>query len=213
LPLSLPTAQPNNDVIFQLRRRGFRCDFPAAARLFAAGQDATCVFLLENGLAKLLTQVPDGRELITSFRGAGTLLGVGSAVLARPHAVSAIAVCGLGAVVIRADLFLSTCAEYPEVSKFVRRQQSEESLDQFDRLREIALLPARERVLALFRRIATVRRDRLHVAAVPAILYQDLAAAVGITPTHFSRVVKELEQEGVIERTTNSRFLVKTSAI
>lgn len=160
---------------------------------------------------KLLAEGPDGRELIACFRSAGCLLGVASVVLARPHAASAIAVCRLGAIVIRADLFLSLCAEHGKVSEFVRMQQSEDAYEQFETLCGIALLPARSRLLALLGKIVKVPRDRLQVL-LPPILHQDLAAAVGITPTHLSRVLKQLEHEGVLERTA-SKLLIKTAAI
>jgi len=67
----------------------FSAIYPKAATLFVEGEAPRGVFILCSGKAKLTTSSSEGKTLILRVAGPGEVLGISSAILGQPYAVSA----------------------------------------------------------------------------------------------------------------------------
>ena len=73
--------------------------YPTGSILFRQGEPVRAAFHVMSGAVKTVRQEAD-RDVITSLRLPGWLLGAASAILRRPHAVTAVALveCDLRAI-------------------------------------------------------------------------------------------------------------------
>ena len=79
--------------------------YPTRVELFRQGEPPESVFLLEQGLIKLMRVESGGTEIIVGMRSAGWFLGAASVILDRPYLVSAVTVTDAQVSRIGADAF------------------------------------------------------------------------------------------------------------
>jgi CRP/FNR family transcriptional regulator len=171
--------------------------------LFHQGESPSYVFLVEHGLVKLVRVSEDGQESILGIRGRGVILGAESAIVQRPHPVSAITltVCHLWRVPL--NLFLALARTDLAVSWHLHLTQSDEVYDQAGQLAGLRSLSARQRVEQLLRQLISAEpgfSGNVPIEFQLPLKYREVAQLVGITPEHLSRVFKQMEREGKLLR-------------
>ncbi len=181
--------------------------------LFKQGATARDVYLLEQGLVKVIFLDPGGEEVIIELCSAsGTLIGGSCAVIGR-HAVSA-------AVVTRntrmrrvaASSFIELIRQNAEMSWQLHKLHCAQHLDLLDRAAELGYLSVRERVEQLLWKLASA----CELVATPKGLrmqlplkYRELAQLITVSPEHLCRVLGVIEKEGLIRREKGWLYLVE----
>jgi CRP-like cAMP-binding protein len=145
----------------------------------------------------------NGRELILSLKFPGSLLGAAAAIHVKPHPFSAVAVTSCKLTRLSAETFLDLVAADTQLASSLHEMLSAEILDQTARLSQIACLPARHRLEQLLWQLASERSvdgGKPEPKFQLPLRYWEAAQLLAITPPYLSRLLAELEQEGVIGR-------------
>jgi CRP-like cAMP-binding protein len=145
----------------------------------------------------------NGREFILSLKFSGSLVGAAAAIHDQPHPFSAVTVTSCRLARLPAARFLRLVASDSRLAAGLHEILSAEILDQTAQISQIACQPARHRLEQLLRQLATEqgadRAKRALKFQLP-IRYWEMAQLLAITPTYLSRLLAELEQEGIISR-------------
>lgn len=181
--------------------------------LFKQGASARDVYLLEQGLVKVIFLDPGGEEVIIELSSAaGSLIGASCAVLGK-HAVSA-------AVVTRntrmrrvaASSFVELIRQNVEMSWQLHKLHCAHHLELLDRAAQLGYLSVRERVEQLLWNLASA----CELVTTPKGLrmqlplkYRELAQLITVSPEHLCRVLGVIEKEGLIRREKGWVYLIE----
>lgn len=167
--------------------------------IFVPGDNADCIYLLQQGRMKLTTVTADGHEVLHEIIGPGEIFGDTSPILGIPRTTSAQALETSLVCELRETDFESLLSVYPELSfrllKSVgqRLKQAEAQLvnvicnDVFHRVREAL--------------IDLMVKESGALPGQPTkitITQQDLANSIGASREKTWRALKELEDDGVL---------------
>jgi CRP-like cAMP-binding protein len=192
-------AQPPTGIPEGLRvlvQQGYSHDFPAGASLLSAGRRADAVYFLSTGLVKLVATNRAGKEFIVSFQPPGRILGMTSALLGVQLETSVVAVHSSTAVLITTPAFIRAVELDASVAGYIRALQAEDYRKCVAALCALSLCDATERV-RLWLQSACFPNSNAdqHRTAPPLLMHKDLAAALNITPTHLSRILRRLREQ------------------
>lgn len=186
--------------------------YPSNVELFRQGAAPNDIFLIESGLIKLSRVEKNGREVIVDLRFPKWLVGAASVILKQPYAVSAITVNDCYLRRISAPLFDYLIESDRLVSIYVHQMHSSEVLDKIISITQLGCLTARERLIQLLRRLVFVSAEnetpREYKIQLP-LKYWELAQLIAITPEHLSRLLKQMEQMGIVRQKKNLLFIKK----
>lgn len=112
------------DELDRLSRLGRRRTFARGSALCWEGDLTDDVYLIREGLVRIVMSPPSGRELILSTRSAGELVGEMSAFDGLPRSASVIASEPTTVSVIAAPEFRRTVEEHPALSSYFLQQLS-----------------------------------------------------------------------------------------
>jgi len=185
-------------------------DVPSQFELLQQGYPVEDVYLVKAGIIKLIRLDEDGNELIVGLRSAGAVLGAASAILHKPHPVSGITLsrCSLYRFPVRA--FLGMVKRGDDLCWHLHRVHSGEVYDQANQMIGLKYRSARQRVenmlwdLAKSSEEAALKSIKLEVP----LKQREIAQLIGITPEHLSRVLKQLEDDGILSRVNGSLNLI-----
>ena len=176
--------------------------YPAKAEVVKQDTPANAVYLIESGLVKLLRQTPNGNKVIVGLRHRDWLIGAPTVLLDRPYNFTVIAVIpALLRRIPRKD-FLDHIKKYEQFSWHVHQLLSRQIFDQMKKIEAISFLPAEDRLMRLL--VDTVREMETTGSGTQGnftlpITNQELAQLLMITPEHLCRVLKGIEQKGLIK--------------
>ena len=176
---------------------------------------ANAVYLIERGLVKLTWVEPAGHEVIVGLRRRHWLLGA-QAVLLGSHlafTVTTLIPCSLRS--ISSKRFLHLVNTDVEFNRQLLLIFSEEIYSHGINAAVLGCIPARERLKRFLCEMVLEQRNGSDSAEmhkpmrlqIPLKL-KELAQLIAITPEHLSRLLKELEQHGIITR--NKGWLILT---
>jgi len=178
-------------------------EHPAETILFHQGSKANEVYLIEKGLVKLICLSQDGKELIVSLRSAGELLGAAPVIVKKAHPVAAVTLTKCQLIRIPPDFFSELARTDPQFCWHLHQVHCDEIYNQASQLVALRYLSARQRFEhMLWKLISAMEPDisqkhfRLHMP----LKYSEIARLIGVTAEHLSRVLKQMEDEGVISR-------------
>jgi CRP-like cAMP-binding protein len=178
-------------------------EYAAGAVLFQQGFMVRDIFLIDQGVVKLIRLAESGQEMIVGLRAPGCILGTASAIVQKPHSVTATTLSECCLRKIPLDVFLDLARNNQQFCWHLHQVHSREVYDQADQLVGIKYLSARQRLEQLLQQlILAMGVDELQKPImVPLPLkHWEIAQMIGITPEHLSRVLKQLQQEGVMRR-------------
>jgi len=176
--------------------------YPAKAEVVKQDTPANAVYLIESGLVKLLRQTPNGNKVIVGLRHRDWLIGAPTVLLDRPYNFTVIAVIpALLRRIPRKD-FLDHIKKNEQFSWHVHQLLSRQIFDQMKKIEAISFLPAEDRLMRLL--VDTVREMETTGSGTQGnftlpITNQELAQLLMITPEHLCRVLKGIEQKGLIK--------------
>ena len=176
--------------------------YPAKAEIVKQDTPANAVYLIESGLVKLLRQTPDGNKVIIGFRHRDWLIGAPTVLLDKPYNFTVIAVIPTRLRGIPRKDFLDHIKKNEQFSWHIHQLLSQQIFDQMKKIEAISFLSAEDRLMRLL--VDTVREMETAGSGTPdnftlPITNQELAQLLMITPEHLCRVLKGIEQKGLIK--------------
>ena len=177
----------------------------AGDRLFAEGDATTDVFLVEQGLVKIVKTAAGGGESLVTLRGSGGLVGEHSAIDGRPRGTGAIAATDLVVSVVSRDRLLATLDATPGfaaalLTQFTAQLRSTTrdvlALATGDAL---ALVAARLVEMVADPMFASLRSTARGVVVLEMpISQQELASWAGVSHRSTTAVLRELRDRGLV---------------
>ncbi len=177
--------------------------YPSGVTIFQQGSAAPVVYLIDKGLIKLSCLGEDGQELIVGLRYTGWILGAASAILQKPHPVTAATITECQLHCLPREFFLELAKTNPQFGWRLQQVHSREVYDQASQLVGLHYLSARRRLEQLVRKLTFEMKMDLAQRPVRLRLplkYWEIAQLIGVTPEHLSRVLKQVEEAGIMYR-------------
>ena len=177
--------------------------YPATVELYRQGSSAEEVFFVERGLVKLTRSEPDGQELIVDLRFAGSLLG-GATVIAREgYPLTAVTLTKSHLRRVEARVFCRLLQTDASFSWSVHQLACQEISQYVSRITQLGCLTARHRLEQTFCQLIRADRAEAHrrnvLVRVP-LKHWEVAQLIAVTPAYLSRLLNQLELEGVVRR-------------
>ena len=200
--MALPSVPFEHGSLSQLgTSRRYRRD----TALFEQGSPAEYVYIIESGYVKLSRVQGCGTRVVIGLRKAEAILGCGSALLSVPHCTTADSLTECHVRQVPVNEFRAQVGMDSKLSRQLHLYQSRELEDIVTAMATLGGLSARCRLeMYLARTLPDPPPNPLAGATpcriMPPIRRGDLAALIGTTPEHLSRLLKELEEAGIIRR-------------
>jgi CRP-like cAMP-binding protein len=173
--------------------------YPAGAILFRQDEPVRAAFHIVRGAVKTVREESD-RDVITSLRLPGWLLGAAAAILRRPHVVSAV-------TLVESDLRAVLIGDFERMtgeSSFASALQRMLAREVYDDALAVGRLGGqspRERLAGLLSEVAVaLPQAEREGCLLPPLKVLEIAQMVGITREHASRLLSELAREGAVRR-------------
>ncbi len=164
-----------------------------------AGDRTDNVYFVLSGVFKVLVSDVDGREVILSIMGRGDLFGEMGVIDDHPRSATVQAVQPSELVVISKSDFHRCLAEHFDVSLYLMRNLVHRLRAADRQIESLALLDVYGRVARLLLDMAEKAPDGRQI--VKKVSRQDIAKMIGASREMVSRVMKDLQQQGLIEET------------
>ena len=165
------------------------------------------LFILLNGRARVLTSDSRGREVILAVLQPGDYVGEMSLIDNEPHSATVRAEVQTDMLVLGRTEFARCLPENSSLSYAIMRGLVSR-LRQADRqIESLALLDVYGRVARTLLDMAEADGERLLIRN--KVSRQDMAKIVGASREMVSRVMKDLEERGVIETQENGSVVIK----
>jgi CRP/FNR family transcriptional regulator len=185
--------------------------------LFEQGSPSDNVYVIESGYVKLSREEGGGRRVVIGIRTADAILGCASVVLSVPFWTTAESLTECRVRQVPANELRARIKLDPKVSWHLHLHQSRELSDTVSAMAALGGLNARRRLEMFLAQalpsppnpIAGTTPCRI----MPPIRRGDLAAVVGTTPEHLSRLLKELEEAGIIRREDGWLVVLEPAAL
>lgn len=175
------------------------------------GEPADALYLVEQGLLKLLQVTPEGHELIVRFVSPLEPFGGVVALEGATFPVTALAVEPTRLRVWPKATLSALLARHPQVRTNLMREMSAHMTDALTRVRELATKRVGQRLAHTLLRLGRQVGEQTPEGLVlrHALTRQELAELTGTTLYTVSRILSRWAAEGVIE-SRGRRLLVKS---
>jgi CRP/FNR family cyclic AMP-dependent transcriptional regulator len=171
------------------------------------GRKSNSLFILLNGRARVLTSDSRGREVILAVLQPGDYVGEMSLIDNDPHSATVRAEVQTDMLVLGRQEFARCLPENSSLSYAILRGLVSR-LRQADRqIESLALLDVYGRVARTLLDMAEKNGEQLLIRN--KVSRQDMAKIVGASREMVSRVMKDLEERGVIETQENGSVVIK----
>jgi CRP/FNR family transcriptional regulator len=194
---SPPKAMSQFQMITQVRR------YPRGDIIFRQGEHAHGLFILRSGWAKLFHLTPAGKAVTLGLIGPGRILGLTEIVTGSPYLVSAETLDESDVEYIEKQRFLIFLLENPRLAVEPLTTVSQEARKFLTQLCEMAgKLPTVQRLLHTLQDLAKTCGHKTDdgIRLKLPFTVQDLADSIGCSRQWASKLVNELEDQGLIKR-------------
>lgn len=177
--------------------------YPVATELFQQGTLAQEVYFIDRGAIKLVHVNDNGKEVIIGLRSSGWLLGAPEVILNEPHPATAVTLTRCNLYRISSETFRLLAKTNASLSAYLQQVYSREVYEQMMRIAERECCSARQRLEHLLRRLIPEldqRDPEKEIWIQVPLKHSEIARLISVTPEHFSRLLKQMEQDGIIGR-------------
>lgn len=160
------------------------------------------VYVIARGHVKLSSIDQDGRELIVGLRSEGSMLGACAVILHRVYRISATAITECALRYLSAELFNRLLTDDVEFSRLVRLDQSRECYGLVTNIAQLGCASAVGRFEGLLRALISgmpLNEQRRGLRLELPLKHWEVAQLIAITPEHLSRIVRKMQQDGILE--------------
>jgi CRP/FNR family cyclic AMP-dependent transcriptional regulator len=175
--------------------------YPRAVEIFRQGMSANGAYLLHSGIAKLNLVEEDGRELIFDIKFSGALIGTAAAFLQKEHPFSAVTLTECCLQYIPAQTMRAILETDNALSSYIHSAHCFEIYEHAARISTLVCLTARQRfeqlICRLARALGAQRSERELKLRLP-LKYWEVAELLAITPEHLSRLIRQMQREGIL---------------
>jgi len=190
---------PGLDVDSDFEDLGVVRTYGPGTELLQQGTPADEVYLIREGLVKLVWTEPKGRQGIVGLRWRGYLLGVPSAITGEKSPMSAVTLVRSVVQRISAQDFLECLHANPPLAWKMQQINSRELCEQLNSLGELSCCSARSRLGRVFRRLVAAgqadgKRNRVRLP----LKQREVAELIGVTPEHLNRILHALSKDGLL---------------
>ncbi len=177
--------------------------YPARSVIFKQDTQPQAVYLIEQGLVKLVRVVASGPSIIIGLRRRHWLIGAPSALLGQSYSFTAITVVTSSLRCIAAKDFLHFAKTDEQFSWYLHRLLAKQVAKQMKGVEAMNCLSAKDRLKFFLRDMID---DQNMVGSEPSnfslpLTNNELAQLLAITPEHLCRVLKEMRQDGLMRCT------------
>lgn len=191
-------------------RSATELEYPQRTLLFPQGLPADFVFFMISGLAKLTFVDCLGKEIIVAVRRTGWLLGATAAILKQPQPTGAVTLTQCQLLRIPAEQITTFLETESALSKFLHELQAQDVEDHLQNIVELASHSTEQRLAKLLydlvRGMASSHRKTGGFIKIPFKQWE-IAELLTVTPEHICRVLRSLEQGGLVKRKGKFLFI------
>lgn len=173
-------------------------------------------------MVKLSVLLPDGHEMIVALRRSHWLIAAPAVILGRPYSFTATAITKCSLRSMPAKEFVRLLKRDIRFSWHINRILSREIASKLHQTVSMGCLTARVRLEEFLGALIAEHGDR--DTGKPLLLslpisHLDLARIIAVTPEHLCRMLRDMEQEGIIKRdkgmlaVTNSTGFVQANPL
>ena len=180
--------------------------------IFSQGESPHTVCLICNGLVKLTRTEPDGQRAIVGLRKTGWLLGVAALIQGLSYASTAETVTRSKLCFVPIEQFQMAMDTNTTFSKWVSKILSREAHSSLLSISNQSCLSGRQRLENFLKEIIQGQRywHTKKALKIPIPLKQwEVAQLLGLSPEHLSRLIKQMENEGIIARENGWMIFLK----
>jgi CRP/FNR family cyclic AMP-dependent transcriptional regulator len=171
--------------------------------IFSQGESPHTVCLICNGLVKLTRTESEGKPVIVGLRRTGWLLGAGALLPGRSYASTAETVTRSKLCLVPTEKLKQAMATNALFSKWVAMMYGREVYSSMINISERCSLTGRQRLekflWEIVQNLNTGNTDKPVKLPIP-LKHWELAQLLALTPQHLSRLIRQMEKEGIIRR-------------
>ena len=189
--------------------------YSSRTEIFCEDNIAKVVYLIERGIVMLSRLEPDGRRRIVGIRGRDWLLAAPPVFLGIPYQFTGTTVTPCHLRPITAKCFLHLLKTNESFSWEMHRLFSQEILRNLQKV-VVTSMSADDRLKHFLCRLITemtpVESKIQNYFKVP-LKHKELAEIVGVSPEHLSRVIKKMQQKGILRSTKGMLTIMDASRL
>ncbi len=185
-----PTLQAKLRPLVRVRR------FNAGEIIFLQEDPCEAIYFVEEGRVKITRVSPDGEETILCIRHPGEYFCPVPLLDGKGYLGTAFALTPVTLLSLDRQAFLELAKEHPELLIIVQVDCLQEVRYLLHRLEAFSHRSVRERVIT---GLLDALRPRPEERAVVWLTHQELANLIGASRENVSRILKELENEGLVK--------------
>ncbi len=178
--------------------------------IYNEGDDCDAIYMISNGLVGVRKVDENGNSILLRLEHPGTVIGFRAAIAHTPYTTSAEALAPAGLCVISASVFRRLLDDHPELLQRLFIQSAHDMQVAENSLLSNTTCSVRARIMQLFETLQDRYSCGMHDGAIVIDLplsRQDLAALMGIRPESLSRVIRSLEEEGIVRFSGRRAFI------
>jgi CRP-like cAMP-binding protein len=175
--------------------------YPKGVELYRQGSHVWDVFVISSGVVKMSWEGLDGQESIVTLAFPGAWVGAAAVIARRPSPVSAVTCTSTVANRIHADAFLRLVNEVPRLSAVIHDAHARDLCRIIDWLGLRSSLTAAQRLQWVVRQFIIAGHSHAYKGGVRLqipLRRWELAKLIAVTPEHLSRLVKQMQSDGII---------------
>jgi CRP-like cAMP-binding protein len=179
-------------------------NYPTDVEIYKQGSCANDVYFIENGTVKMTRTTHEGQQVIVSLQSSGRFIGASSVILQKPFSVNAVTLTRCDLRRIEGRSFINLLKSDPTLCWQFQEMLCNEIYEQVDHTAELGSLSARSRLeLLLWNSIHSTQScpPPTDVKVHLPLKNKELADLIAVTPEHLSRMLRRMQDEGVIRVT------------
>jgi len=176
---------------------------PPQQEIFSQGESPYTVCLICSGMVKLTRTESDGTRAIVGLRQAGSVLGTAALFLNMPYATTAVTITPSKVCFVPAEKFNQVMDTNAEFSRWISTILSREVRSSLITISEKSCLSGRHRLENFLWNVAKAQSgfDPQSPIKIQLLLKNwEVAQLLALTPQHLCRLVKKMEDEGIVMR-------------
>ena len=179
--------------------------YSAQEQIIDRQSEATDVFFVVDGRARVVNNSVSGREITLDDINAGGHFGELAAIDGQPRSASVMALTQCSVAIMPQDRFMELVENHSSVALKVMRGLASNIRNSTERIMDLSTLAANNRVQADLLRLALNNMDDDNRASIPPIpVHADVASRVSTTRETVARVMNDLARQGIVERQKNA---------
>ena len=193
-------AELKRDEVRRLARGAVQYDLPRGRVLFRQGEACSALHLIVSGQVKLYVQTARGDEKVMELTGAGGSLGEMALLMRQPYMMTAEVIVDSCFIELGMEAVLALLTNNVNFLRCMLREVCRRLSQRTRDLENCLLLNGTQRVTGFFlsQLPANGSSPALTTVTLPA-KKSIIASRLNLTHEHFSRILREMQSEGLIQ--------------